>query len=183
MPFNFTKLEIPEVILIEPKIFKDERGFFVEVYKSTDFFKAGIDKNVLQVNHSKSQKNVLRGLHYQKKPAAQAKFVTVVEGEIFDVAVDIRKKSPYYGRWVAAKLSSKNKNMLYIPEGFAHGFCVLSSIAQVIYYCTDVYDSKEERGIIWSDQQLKIRWPVRRPIVSKKDSLYPEFAKADNNFI
>ncbi len=169
MPFSFKKLYIPDLILIEPKVFNDGRGFFAELYKSTDFKTAGIKKPFVQVNHSKSEKGVLRGLHYQIPPKAQAKLITVVQGEIFDVAVDIRKRSKTFGKWVSVKLDAKSKNMLYVPEGFAHGFCVTSKMAEVIYFCTEIYSPKHERGIIWNDSDLNIKWPVKEPKLSKRD--------------
>jgi len=182
LPFNFKKLDIPDVILIEPQIFNDERGFFAETYKYPDFKQFGIDKRIVQVNHSSSKKGVLRGLHFQKNPMAQGKFVITVVGEVFDVAVDIRKDSPYYGKWISKVLSSENRRMLYIPEGFAHGFCVLSDTAEVIYYCTNVYSSECDRGIVWNDPQLDIAWPIEKPILSKKDANLPILDKVDNNF-
>jgi len=170
MPFTFTKLEIPDVVLIEPKVFEDERGFFMETYKESEFFKFGIRKKFIQENHSKSKKGVLRGLHYQKPPKAQAKIVRCILGEIFDVAVDIRRNSPTYGKWVGEVLSAENKKQLYIPEGFAHGFCVLSREAEIVYKCNREYSPENERGIAWNDPVINIKWPVKRPIVSKKDS-------------
>lgn len=170
MPFAFKNLSISGLVLIEPKVFQDGRGFFSELFKSTDFKAAGIKKPFVQVNHSKSEKGVLRGLHYQIPPKAQAKLITVIQGEIFDVAVDIRKKSPTFGKWVGVRLNAKTKNMLYVPEGFAHGFCVTSAIAEMIYFCTDVYSPEHERGIIWNDPDLNIKWPVKNPKLSKRDS-------------
>lgn len=183
MPFHSQRLDIPGVILIQPKIFPDDRGFFLEVYKSTDFKEYGIHKPLLQVNHSRSARGVLRGLHYQLNPVAQGKLVSVVEGAVFDVAVDIRKGSPCYGRWIGQTLDADKKNMLYIPEGFAHGFCVLSEFAQVIYYCTEIYAPEYERGILWNDPKLKIAWPVKNPVLSDKDSRLPPLGQAANNFV
>lgn len=136
MPFRFQRLEIPEVILVEPVLFCDERGFFMETYKFSDFSAFGIKERFVQDNHSRSIKGVLRGLHYQNPPRAQGKLVRVIRGEVFDVAVDIRKGSPTYGRWVGVVLSEENKLMLYVPPGFAHGFCVLSEVTEVVYKCT-----------------------------------------------
>jgi len=136
MPFTFKRLSIPEVLLIEPKVFEDERGFFMETYKMPDFAAAGIDANFVQENDSRSNKGVLRGLHYQNPPFAQGKLVRAVKGEVFDVAVDIRNGSPTWGKWVGVILSEENKNILYVPETFAHGFCVLSEIAEVLYKTT-----------------------------------------------
>ena len=183
MAFNSKKLDIPEIILIETNVFSDERGLFAEIYKLSAFSQFKIDKILTQINHSKSKKCVLRGLHYQLNPKVQDKFVFVAAGEIFDVAVDIRKGSPYYGKWVGQTLSSRNKKALYIPEGFAHGFCVLSDVAQVIYCCTNEYAPEYDRGIFWNDPKLKIDWPIKNPILSEKDSKLPLLEKAENNFI
>ena len=182
MPFRFTRLEIPEVVLIEPVVFPDERGFFLEVYKYSEFAAFGITERFLQDNHSRSVKGVLRGLHYQNPPKAQGKLVRVVAGEIFDVAVDIRKGSPTYGRWVGVNLSSENKRMLYIPPGFAHGFCVLSEEAEVLYKTTEEYAPEFETGIIWNDPEIGIRWPVEDPIISEKDARWPPLKDAVNGF-
>ncbi len=182
MAFRFFKNEIPDVLEIESDVYRDSRGYFTEVYKFPEFQQNGILKPFVQVNHSHSSQDTLRGLHYQKHPAAQGKMVSVVEGKIFDVAVDLRSGSPYFGRWVAKYLNSEQKKMLYIPEGFAHGFCVLSKRAQVIYYCTEVYTPEEERGILWNDPDLAITWPVRKPVLSEKDSQYPRLKEADCNF-
>jgi len=183
MAFSFKKLAIPDVVLIEPKIFGDERGFFAEVYKFSEFRQFGIVKPFDQVNYSRSQKGVLRGLHYQLKPMAQAKLIRTVVGEIFDVAVDIRKNSPYYGKWAGEVLFAGNKRMLYIPEGFAHGFCVLSESVEIVYYCTNEYAPEYDRGILWSDSELAIKWPVKDPILSKKDAQLPLLKEAENDFV
>jgi dTDP-4-dehydrorhamnose 3,5-epimerase len=169
MPFEFKRLEIPEVILITPKVFYDERGFFMETYQKEEFAKAGITSEFIQQNHSKSTKGVLRGLHYQKEPYDQAKLVRCIKGEIFDVAVDIRKDSPTFGKYVSAILSEENKSMLYIPRGFAHGFEVLSDEAEVVYSVDNVYSKESESGIIWNDSSVGINWPIKNPILSKKD--------------
>ena len=182
MPFAFKKLEIPEVVLIELKVFKDGRGFFMETYKMPDFITAGIKGNFVQENHSRSSKGVLRGLHYQNPPFAQGKLVRVIRGEIFDVAVDIRKGSPTWGKWVGVILSEENKNILYVPAGLAHGFCVLSEIAEVIYKTTNVYSAESEAGIIWNDEDLNIEWPVKEPILSEKDEKLPSLNNADIRF-
>jgi dTDP-4-dehydrorhamnose 3,5-epimerase len=182
MPFTFKRLGIPAVILIEPKVFEDGRGFFMETYRMPDFAAAGIVVNFVQENHSRSGKGVLRGLHYQNPPFAQGKLVRVVKGEIFDVAVDIRKSSPTWGKWVKVILSEENKNILYVPSGFAHGFCVLSEIAEVVYKTTSVYSAESEAGIIWNDQDLNIEWPVKQPILSEKDSKLPALKNADVRF-
>ncbi|ODS36263.1 MAG: dTDP-4-dehydrorhamnose 3,5-epimerase [Candidatus Altiarchaeales archaeon WOR_SM1_86-2] len=182
MPFKFKRLEIPEVVLIAPKVFEDDRGFFMETYRKSDFAKFGINKDFVQENHSSSTKNTLRGLHYQKEPMAQGKLVRVIRGEIFDVGVDIRKGSPTYGKYISEILSEKNKLMLYIPEGFAHGFCVLSDVADVIYLTTEVYTPEYDRGIIWNDEDLAVEWPMEKPILSEKDLKQPGLKDADINF-
>lgn len=182
MPFIFKRLEIPAVILIEPRVFADGRGFFMETYKAPDFASAGIDLRFVQENQSRSSKGVLRGLHYQNPPFAQGKLVRTIKGEVFDVAVDIRNGSPTRGKWVSTVLSEKNKNMLYVPAGFAHGFCVLSRIAEVVYKTTDVYSAESEAGIIWNDEDLNIEWPIKQPVLSEKDSKWPALRKADIRF-
>jgi dTDP-4-dehydrorhamnose 3,5-epimerase len=183
MPFKFKKLAIPEVILIEPKVFQDERGSFAETYKYSEFAGMGIKEYFVQDNYSKSSKAVLRGLHFQKNPHAQGKLVRCIKGKIFDVAVDIIKGSPAFGKWVGAELSEGNNLMLYIPSGFAHGFVVLSGAADVIYKCTREYSTEDDRGIIWNDPDLDIRWPVRDPVLSEKDKNHPLLKDADNNFV
>lgn len=183
MPFRFQRLEIPEVVLIEPRVFWDERGFFMETYKLSDFAAFGINEKFVQDNHSRSIRGVLRGLHYQNPPKAQGKLVRVLAGEIFDVAVDIRKGSPTYGKWVGIKLSAENKRMLYIPPGFAHGFCVLSDVAEVLYKTTAEYDPSCEAGIIWNDPDIGIDWPIKTPIISPKDASWPNLANAVNGFV
>ena len=183
MPFTFKKLEIPEVILVTPKSFPDERGFFLESYKESEFTSNGIKTIFVQDNLSHSVKGVLRGLHYQKNPKAQAKLVIALRGEIFDVAVDIRKNSPTYGKWVGEILSENNHNSLYIPEGFAHGFCVLSEEADVLYKVSQEYSPEDEKGIIWNDTEINITWPIDKPIIQEKDSKLPDLKNADNNFI
>lgn len=182
MAFHFKKCGIPDVVYVEPDIYRDNRGYFSEVYKLNDFKGNGIEKTFKQVNHASSKKNILRGLHYQTNPAAQGKLVSVVAGEIFDVAVDIRKGSPYYGKWVGVKLNAQAKNMLYVPEGFAHGLCILSEAAEVIYYCTEVYSPEHERSLIWNDPEIAIAWPIENPILSEKDTKSPALSQAENNF-
>lgn len=182
MPFSFQRLEIPEVVLIEPKVFQDGRGFFMETYKFSDFAAFGITERFVQDNHSRSLRGVIRGLHYQNPPKAQGKLVRVVAGEIFDVAVDIRRGSPTYGKWVGERLSSENKRMLYIPPGFAHGFCVLSREAEVVYKVTEEYAPEHEAGVIWNDPNIGIRWPVADPIISEKDAAFPRLKEAENLF-
>jgi dTDP-4-dehydrorhamnose 3,5-epimerase len=160
---------LPGVFILEPRVFGDDRGFFFESYNQQTMAEAGIVEGFVQDNHSSSRRNVLRGLHYQLKQA-QGKLVRVVEGEILDVAVDLRRSSPSFGRWEAVRLSSENKRMLWIPLGFAHGFCVKSEQAQVLYKATDFYAPAHERTLIWNDPQLKIDWELEEePIVSGKD--------------
>ncbi len=174
MPFKFEKLEIEDVILVTPKVFSDARGFFAETYKKSEFFANGVNKEFVQDNHSKSTKGVLRGLHYQKKPKAQAKLVRCTSGEIFDVAVDLRKESKTFGRWVGAILSEQNKRMLYIPDGFAHGFIVLSDFAELMYKASDEYSPENDRGIRYDDPDINIDWGIDfQPLVSEKDRNQP----------
>lgn len=183
MPFKFKRLEIPDVILVEAQAFSDERGFFMEGFKESVFDANGIKTKFVQDNFSHSSKGVLRGLHYQKNPKAQAKLVMAINGEIFDVAVDIRKDSPTCGKWVGEVLSNKNHKLLYVPEGFAHGFCVLSDTADVLYKVNSEYSPEHERGIIWNDPKLAVKWPTNNPIVIKKDLQLPTLKNADNNFV
>jgi dTDP-4-dehydrorhamnose 3,5-epimerase len=179
MPFKFLRLEIPDVIVVEPLPFRDNRGVFMELYKYSDFARAGIREYFLQDNHSRSAKNVLRGLHYQIYPKAQGKLVHCLRGTIFDVAIDLRNGSPTYRRWVGVELSETNNLMLYIPPAFAHGFIVLSDSAEVLYKCTEEYYPKYERGIIWNDPDISIKWPVANPILSEKDGRLPMLRDAD----
>ncbi|MEN6474414.1 MAG: dTDP-4-dehydrorhamnose 3,5-epimerase [Syntrophaceae bacterium] len=173
MPFRFNRLEIPDVILIEPVIFPDGRGFFMETYKHSDFYAFGIRENFDQDNHSSSAQGVLRGLHYQKAPMAQGKLIRCIQGAIFDVAVDIRQDSPTFGRWISVELSAGNRQMLYVPPGFAHGFMVISDMAEIQYKCTREYSPQDEGGIIWNDPDIGIAWPLKDPMLSAKDKLYP----------
>lgn len=167
---NHIKLSIPEVILIEPILFKDDRGYFYESFNQREFNKiTGLEYNFVQDNQSKSIKNVIRGLHYQQDPYAQGKLVRAVSGEIFDVAVDIRIDSPTYGKWVSAVLSSDNNKQLWIPPGFAHGFAVLSDTAEVVYKTTEFYNPSADKCIVWNDPTLAITWLVKNPILSIKD--------------
>jgi dTDP-4-dehydrorhamnose 3,5-epimerase len=182
MPFEFTHLEIPQVILIRPKVFADTRGFFMEVYSYKTFANFGIRESFVQDNHSLSTKGVLRGLHYQKYPAAQAKLVRCIRGAIFDVAVDIRRGSPTYGKWVGVSLTADNKKMLYFPIGFAHGFYTLKEDTEVIYKVSNFYSPKDEAGIIWNDPKIGINWPSDISIVGERDKNWPCLDEADNNF-
>jgi dTDP-4-dehydrorhamnose 3,5-epimerase len=182
MPFTFKKLDIPEVILVEAKAFPDERGYFLESFKESSFANNGVDTKFVQDNFSHSTKGVLRGLHYQKNPKAQSKLVIVLSGEIFDVAVDIRKNSSTYGMWVGEILSENNHKSLYVPEGFAHGFCVLSETADVLYKVNQEYSPEDEKGIVWNDSEINIEWPIDKPILHEKDSQLPSLKDAENNF-
>ena len=178
---NVTPTAIPEVLLIEPKVFGDERGFFFESFNQKVFQEAAaLEPAFVQDNHSRSVKNVLRGLHYQLPPKAQGKLVRVVEGEVFDVAVDIRKSSKTFGQWVGQVLSAENKLQLWIPPGFAHGFAVLSESAEFLYKTTDYYAPELERCIAWNDPTIGIRWPDGlQPQLSAKDRLGVPFAQAE----
>jgi dTDP-4-dehydrorhamnose 3,5-epimerase len=171
---------LPEVFILEPRVFGDERGFFFESYNQQNMSKAGITDTFVQDNHSCSSQNVLRGLHYQLKHP-QGKLVRVAIGEILDVAVDMRRSSPNFGRWEAVRLSGENKRMLWIPVGFAHGFLVLSEKAHVLYKATDFYAPEHERTILWSDTDLKIDWELQAaPIVSAKDQCGVAFRNAES---
>jgi dTDP-4-dehydrorhamnose 3,5-epimerase len=182
MPFTFTRLAIPEVLLVTPRVFDDDRGFFLETYRQTDFMEMGVPPFV-QSNHSHSARGVLRGLHYQKPPLAQGKLVTVIAGEVFDVAVDIRRGSPTYGQWVGETLSAANHRLLYIPPGFAHGFCVLSDEADIFYQVTAEYSHPHDRGVLWNDPDIGVAWPIAAPLLSTKDSRQPRLQDADNDFV
>ncbi len=160
--------ELDGVLIVEPKIFDDQRGFFYECFHKQRYRDAGIDVEFVQDNISFSVRHTLRGLHYQY-PKAQAKLVQVLQGEIFDVAVDIRRGSPTFGRWAGVVLSEKNRRQFFLPEGFAHGFCVLSATALFMYKCSAYYAPQDEGGICWNDPDLKISWPVREPILSERD--------------
>lgn len=169
---NVIPTDIDGVFVIEPQVFEDDRGCFLETYHVNRFQSAGLGKTFVQDNLSFSVKNTLRGLHFQvTRP--QAKLVQVITGEIFDVAVDIRGASPTFGRWVGFHLSDQNKRQIFMPEGFAHGFCVLSDSAHVLYKCSDFYDPKDEGGILWSDATIGVSWPITHPIVSAKDGGLP----------
>ena len=163
---------LPEILIIEPSVFQDERGFFMETYQQRRYTEAGIESIFAQDNLSRSVHGTLRGLHYQVKHA-QAKLIQVIEGTIFDVALDIRRGSPYFGQWEGVDLSDENRRQLFLPEGFAHGFCVLSESAYVLYKCTDFYAAEDEGGILWADQDLAIKWPISEPLLSEKDSQLP----------
>lgn len=177
---NVVRTAIHDVLIIEPKVFGDERGFFYESFNQRKFREmTGVTKNFVQDNHSKSVKNVLRGLHYQIWQP-QGKLVRVVAGEVFDVAVDIRKSSPTFGRWIGVNLSSTNKRQLWIPEGFAHGFCVISDSAEFLYKTTDYWAPEHERSILWNDREIGIKWPIQgEPVLSTKDRSGKPFCAAE----
>lgn len=163
-------------VIIEPRVFHDPRGFFLETYHAARYAEAGIHGPFVQDNHSRSQRDTLRGLHFQwRRP--QGKLVRVIEGAIFDVALDIREDSPTFGRWVGVTLSAENFRQFYVPPGFAHGFCVVSEVAEVEYKCTDVYDPEGEGGIAWDDPGLAIPWPTRTPLLSARDQRHPTLAE------
>ena len=183
MSFSFLNLKIPDVKLVIPNQHSDERGYFLENYKESEFFANEIKTKFVQDNFSHSVKGVLRGLHYQKNPKAQAKLVSSLRGEIFDVAVDVRKNSPTFGQWVGEILSDENHKSLYIPEGFAHGFCVLTEEADVFYKVNNEYSPENERGIIWNDPEININWPIDVPILHDKDSKLPLLENTDTDFI
>lgn len=175
MPFEFEKTDIEDVILVKPKVFGDNRGFFMESYKKSDFAAHGIDVEFNQDNHSKSTARVLRGLHYQAAPYGQAKLVRCSRGRIYDIAVDIRKKSETFGKYVKVELSEENKHMLFIPEGFAHGFVVLSDEAELLYKAGGEYNPQADRGVLWNDEDINIDWGIDfEPVLSEKDKVQPK---------
>ncbi|WP_061059890.1 dTDP-4-dehydrorhamnose 3,5-epimerase [Hafnia paralvei] len=177
---NVIKTEIPDVLIFEPKVFGDERGFFFESFNQKVFEEAvGHPVDFVQDNHSKSSKGVLRGLHYQLPPFAQGKLVRCIAGEVFDVAVDIRKNSETFGKWVGVNLSAENKRQLWIPEGFAHGFLTLTESAEFLYKTTNYYHPQSELTIYWDDRELNIAWPSRPLIVSNKDSSASLFSEIE----
>jgi dTDP-4-dehydrorhamnose 3,5-epimerase len=173
MPFLFKLLSIPEVILIEPKIFTDNRGYFLESFKSSDFLLNKIPNYFVQDNLSFSRKNVIRGMHFQKKPMEQGKLVSVIKGRVLDVVVDIRRESPTFMKWIAVELDDRQHAMLYVPEGLAHGFLSLTEEVYLLYKCTKEYDPKLDSGIRWDDPDIGIDWPVNNPIISEKDHQSP----------
>jgi dTDP-4-dehydrorhamnose 3,5-epimerase len=182
---NVIKTDIPDLLIIEPKVFVDNRGYFFESYNYKTFISKNININFIQDNQSKSQFGVIRGLHYQLEPFAQIKLIRVLEGEIFDVAVDIRKNSPAYGKWQGIRLSAENKKQLLIPKGFAHGYSVLTESAAVFYKCDNYYKPEFEKGIIFNDPALNIDWKIelKKIIVSDKDKKLPDFQNAEKNFV
>ncbi len=182
MPFQFQRLDIPDVMLVTACSFSDDRGFFMETFKQSVFAANGIPDTFVQSNFSRSLRGVLRGLHYQRPPHAQAKLVRVVRGEVFDVAVDVRSGSPTFGRWVGAHLSADRLQMLYIPVGFAHGFCVLSDEADFAYQVSAEYAPDADAGIVWNDPDIGISWPVTEPILSPKDAQLPRLKEVGISF-
>jgi dTDP-4-dehydrorhamnose 3,5-epimerase len=176
MPFTFHSVALPGVVIVEPQVFADDRGFFMETHKKSAFASAGIAVEFVQENHSKSVRGTLRGLHGQRAPKAQGKLVRAIEGEIFDVAVDIQRDSPTFGRWVSVVLSAENRRSVFIPAGYAHGFCVVSAEAQVIYRTTEEYAPELEYGVRWDDPMLNIPWPVTEPRLSARDRAWPLLA-------
>lgn len=178
MPIRFDKTPLGGVTLCVPDVFRDARGFFLECYHAAKYMDGGIRAVFVQDNRSRSSKGVLRGLHYQlHKP--QAKLVSCIRGEIFDVAVDIRRGSPTFGQWTGAVLSEENQHQLFVPGGFAHGFCVLSETAEILYKCSEFYDPRDDRGVRWNDPELKVDWPLAEPVLSAKDAALPFLKEAD----
>lgn len=176
-----TRLKIPDVLLIEPQVFGDHRGFFMETWQARRFEEFGVPATFVQDNHSRSAQGILRGLHYQIEQP-QGKLVRVVQGEVFDVAVDLRRRSATFGQWVAARLSADNKHMLWVPPGFAHGFYVISPSAEFVYKCTDYYAPEHERTLLWDDPDLAIDWPLvegQPPVLSGKDAAGRGLAEAE----
>lgn len=184
MAFEFIPQPIPDVILIKPKVFADDRGFFMETYKRSDFESHGIPFDFRQDNHSKSARGVLRGLHYQLDPVSQGKLVRVVKGRVFDVAVDLRKGSPWFGKSVCVTLDSDSKEMLWVPPGFAHGFCTLEDDTEFLYKTTGEYSPEHERGILFSDSTVAVPWPIplEEAQLSARDQKLPAFSDAEMNF-
>ncbi|WP_338367071.1 dTDP-4-dehydrorhamnose 3,5-epimerase [uncultured Pseudoalteromonas sp.] len=179
---NVIKTKIKDLLIIEPNIFGDDRGFFYETFQAERYKQIGIDLSFVQDNRSRSSKGVLRGLHFQKnKP--QGKLVTVTDGEVFDVAVDLRPKSETFGQYESILLTGENKLQFYVPPGFAHGFCVISNTADFQYKCTDYYDPNDESGLLWSDKELKIQWPISTPLLSEKDKVQPTFNEIKKQLI
>jgi dTDP-4-dehydrorhamnose 3,5-epimerase len=173
MGFRFKSLAIEDVVLVEPDTYGDDRGFFRETYRRSGFAEGGVDRDFAQANFSKSRKNVIRGLHFQREPAAVAKLVGVAQGRIFDVAVDVRSGSPTFGQWVGEELSAGDGRMLYVPEGFAHGFCALEDETLVTYLMTGEFSPEHDGGVRWNDPDIGVDWPVPDPVLSPKDQELP----------
>jgi len=173
MPFTFTNLDLNGVLLVEPSVFPDERGFFMESYRESEFIGGGIPHRFVQDNHSFSRKNVIRGLHFQSLPRPQGKLVYVVSGSVWDVVVDLRRSSSTARHWIGIELSSSNRRMLYIPPGFAHGFAAVTDNVHLLYKCTEEYDASFDAGVRWDDPDIGITWPVDHPTLSEKDRALP----------
>jgi dTDP-4-dehydrorhamnose 3,5-epimerase len=182
LSLRFAPSEIPGVILVEPHVHRDERGFFVETYHAGKYREGGIDAAFVQDNHSRSGRDTLRGLHAQA-PRAQGKLVRVLQGEIWDVAVDVRRGSPTFGRHYGVVLSAENFRQLYVPPGLLHGFVVTSDVAEVEYKCTELYQPQDEFGVAWNDPELAIPWPVASPILSPRDAMAPPLARVRDRLI
>ena len=181
---NFIKSKIDGIVTIEPNVFEDDRGFFMETYSKKVFVENGIDVDFVQDNHSHSSLDVLRGLHFQKPPFAQAKLIRVTQGEVVDVAVDLRPNSPTFGQWESAHLSGENKKMFFIPAGFAHGFYVISETVDFQYKCSNYYNKESEGGLLWNDPELNISWFAQgQPILSEKDKLWPTLSQAKQDLL
>ena len=177
MSLKFTAADLPGVTIIEPEIFADERGYLMETYKRSEFVAAGLAVEFVQENHSRSVRGTLRGLHLQCEPKAQAKLIRVIEGAVFDVVADVRRDSPTFGQWASFILSAENRRLLFVPAGYAHGFCVTSAEAQVVYKMTAEYAPELERGVRWDDPVLAISWPVSSPRLSPRDTRWPALSE------
>jgi dTDP-4-dehydrorhamnose 3,5-epimerase len=176
LPFNFIETPIKDLLVIEPRVFADGRGFFLETYKKSDFVKAGISDEFVQDNHSYSSKGVLRGIHFQTGSSAQGKLVRVIKGSVWDVAVDLRPKSKTFGQWFGVELTEENNKMLYVPSGFGHGFVTLKDNTHFLYKCTNEYDPKNDSGIMWNDEDVNIKWPLTEGLsFSDKDLVLQSF--------
>lgn len=175
--------ELPGLLIIEPDVFRDERGYFCETYNQEKLSQLGFNQNFVQDNESMSSKGVLRGIHFQKPPFAQAKLVRVIKGSVIDFAVDLRKGSPTFGKYKSVKLDAEKKNMLYLPEGFGHGFLSLEDNTVFSYKCSNFYNKESESGILWSDEDLAIDWQIENPILSDKDKILTSFKDFDSPFI
>lgn len=182
LPFELQELDIDGVLLIKPRVFSDNRGYFLETYKYSEFAAAGIADRFVQENHSFSAAHVIRGLHYQRPPRAQGKLVRVIQGAVWDVAVDMRRESSTFRKWVAAELTEENKHQLYVPPFCAHGFCVISETAQVVYRVTEEYSPENEGGVAWDDPEIAIRWPEKDPALSLRDQQWPSFSSAVDHY-
>ncbi|KGE71119.1 dTDP-4-dehydrorhamnose 3,5-epimerase [Spirochaeta lutea] len=182
MPCTFTPGPIPGLVIIQPRVFADDRGWFMESYKKSEFIDHGISEDFVQDNHSRSIRGVLRGLHFQRSPHAQGKLVRCLDGRVWDVAVDLRRGSPTFGRYHGIELSPENSTMFYIPPGFAHGFITLSEHAEFVYKCTEEYAPESDGGVRWDDPDLALPWPLDQPLVSPKDSQLPFLADLGKDF-